>query len=209
MKKSRYYIFATIGIVFAIIIAFACNKDNDNHTYPNNNSVATNASIIENDIDKIMYQEYQNYLKSHNEKGPGKWWRWLKAHAGVGPYLINGQLIHCGFNLPCGECPGICSSFKSDPLVPGSPFLSQKEYDDGIRLLQMAIYNDSTFGMTFIQPDLTWNDTFYVSQSFFIGTDASNLFNKDSVIILEGQYPISYSHSHNGSTVVAVKTVKN
>jgi len=206
MKKIKYYIFAITGVIFAIIIAIACNKENDNQINNQKNVNSSNTTVLENDIDKIMYQEYQNYLMKPDEKGPAQWWKWLKAHSGVGPYVIGGQVIHCGLNLPCGECPGICLNLDYDPLVPGSQFLSEDDYEAGIRLLQMAYYNDSTFGMTFIHPDITWNDTFYVSQSFFIGSAASNLFNRDSVIILNGNYPVTYSHSQNGSTIIKVRT---
>jgi hypothetical protein len=162
------------------------------------------------DVDEIMLNAYRQHIGNGN-KGPVQWWKWLVAHSGVGPYWVNGLPVHCGFNLPCGECPGFCAVAisKGDAnLTPvNSDYLvNDKNYEDGERLIQMAYYSDSLFGITFIHRDLTYYDTLYVMEEFYIGDAASELFNKDSVIILPGIYPLTYSHSDNGSSVIRVRT---
>lgn len=45
-----------------------------------------------------------------------------------------------------------------------------------------------------------------MNNELFIEDSASGLWNMDSVIILPGLYPVTYSHSSNGSTVINVRT---
>ena len=117
----------------------------------------------------------------------------------------------CHMNLPCGDCPGIClpcekSTSEIFYSVPYDYQLTKEEYNDGCRLLQMALLNDSTMAMTMINNDLVYQDTVYFFRDVYIGDLASSIFGKDSVIILQGNYPVSYTHSQNGTTVIDVRT---
>jgi len=213
MKKIQSILFsAVITIIIAVlVIVISCSKQDDSRSIPQNtqeNILPTSNSDF--DVDQIMLNAYKEHLYN-NSKGPVQWWRWLVAHSGVGPYLINGQLIHCGLNLPCGECPGICFGNTTkgvDNLIPvNSDYLiSADDYADGERLIQMAYYSDTLFGITFIHQDFAYYDTLYVMEEYYIGDAASELFDRDSVIILPGRYPLTYSHSDNGSTVICVRT---
>jgi hypothetical protein len=215
MKKFESVVFVVaLTILIAVFaIAISCSKQDDNKPIPQytqEDSFSYPNSGF--DIDQIMLDAYKDHLND-NSKGPVKWWKWLVAHSGVGPYLINGQIYHCGLNLPCGECPGLCFHAKKGEgnLAPvnSDHIISEKDYDDGERLIQMADYSDTLFGITFIHQDLTYNDTLFVMDEFYIGDAASEVFNRDSVIILPGIYPLTYSHSDNGSTVIRVRTYNN
>ncbi len=213
MKKFKSVVFVVaLTITIAVFaIAISCSKQDDNKPIPQNTQEDSfSYSNSGFDIDQIMLDAYKDHL-NNNSKGPVQWWKWLVAHSGVGPYLINGQIIHCGLPLPCGECPGLClggTTKGTDNLIPVSSdyLVSDDDYDDGERLIQMAFYSDTLFGITFIHQDLTYYDTLNVMEEFYIGDVASELFNRDSVIILPGRYPLTYSHSDNGSTVIRVRT---
>ncbi len=126
----------------------------------------------------------------------------IKAHTGT--HLFE----NCPGNNPCGPCPGICLLSKDsyDVFVPVEEdySLTRNEYEDGDRLLQIALLNDSVMAISFINNNFTIDGVFYVPEDFMIGESASNLFGKNTIKVLEGEYPVSYTHGKNGTTLVHV-----
>ncbi len=110
--------------------------------------------------------------------------------------------------MSCGPCAGIClnASKSSDIFIPvdESDGISSEDYEDGQRLFQIALFNDTVLGFSFTHKDLVYNDSLYIPKNFNIGGSASELFEKDSIIVLQGVYPVSFTHGRNGSTVVDV-----
>lgn len=204
MKKIAFLIIALTSLVTLYILS--CSKKEDDMTPPKEFAVEKPIELQSRDIDKLILFHYNEYLKNNpNSKGVfDSIWKWLVAHAGV--WMFG----DCGLNLPCGPCPGICISIRSD----GNVFLpvdedyrlSDQKYEEGMRLIQLALFNDSIMGLTVLHSGLVYNDTIFVKNNFFIGPDASNIFAKDSIFVLKGNYPVSYSHGRNGTTLLNVKT---
>lgn len=131
-------------------------------------------------------------------------WKWIKVR--VGTHLFN----NCTGNNPCGPCPGICIKLNAEDaevfnMVNEDYCLTRSEYDDGERLMQGALLDDTTLALTFIHSDFTINDILYIPEEFKIGNSASGAFMRRTITILEGEYPISYTHGMNGTTLVRVK----
>ena len=58
--------------------------------------------------------------------------------------------------------------------------------------------------LTFVHSDLTINDILYIPENFNVGTSLANSYRKQTITVLEGEYPVSYTHSRNGTTLVRV-----
>ncbi len=135
----------------------------------------------------------------------GKIWKWVVAHAGT--HLFD----DCEGDLPYGPCPGICFNTNSPDSYPIMPYEESKgflreDYADGNRLMQVALFNDSTLGISFTHDDLIYKDSLYIYENFNLGEAVSEMFKKDSIIMLKGVYPVSFSHGRNGATIVNVIT---
>ena len=206
VMKKYYFIF--ISIIIALYI-YSCHKDeiNDEILNPDsprecsNNSYSTKLSNSE-EIDAYLtiYYEKHKYDRIEFQNR----WKWMKVR--VGTHLFN----NCTGNNPCGPCPGICFKLNEDSsevfnIVNDDYTLTRGEYNDGGRLMQGALLNDTIMALTFIHTDFTFNDVLYIPKDFEIGSSAANSFAKHKIIVLEGEYPVSYTHSRNGTTLVRVK----
>ncbi|MCF8307665.1 MAG: hypothetical protein K9I68_01515 [Bacteroidales bacterium] len=141
---------------------------------------------------------YYQQAQKNTSRGPFEdIWNWMVSHAGV-----HGDR---SYDLPCGPCPGICIGIRFTP-VDDDYLLTQEEYENGKRLLEIGFFNDSTLGVNFKHKGFVENDTLFVDQDYNIGDEASELYNKDSIIIEKGAYPVTYSQSKNGSTIVDIKS---
>jgi|AntRauTorcE11898_2_1112593.scaffolds.fasta_scaffold07692_1 hypothetical protein len=178
------------------LIFYSCEKENSTYEQKENH-FNENTIPRSNEVDNLM-NYYYNQSQNTTTKGPFEdIWNWLKAHAGV-----QGD---CPFDLPCGDCPGICISWKFTP-VEDDYLLTKEEYENGERLIEIGFYNDTTLGIHFHHKGFVSNDTLFVDQDYNIGDDAAALYAKDSIIIEDGAYPVSYSQSSNGSTIVDIKS---
>jgi hypothetical protein len=193
-----------VFVIFGLITLKSCSKD-ETKTDTQINSENTGINKFSSVDEKLTY--YFGELSKKQQKSIFQnIWKWLVAHAGTNMF---GNICH--MNLPCGDCPGICIPLSKSTSeifysVPEDYQLTQQEYTDGCRLLQMALLNDSIMAMTLVNDDLVYQDTVYIFRDVFIGDLASTTFQKDSVILLQGHYPVSYTHSKNGTTVVDVRT---
>jgi hypothetical protein len=208
--KTKNYIIIYIIIAFSslVLIWVSCSKDSDVESA----KIQINQPPIQdysssNTIDKQLafyYAEYQNTNKSW----VGNIWRWIIAHAGTSQNPPGTP--QCGGTNSCGPCPGFCvnGSKSSDLFIPVEEtyVLTTEMYANGERLLQIALFNDTIMGMTFVQSDFVSVDSLIISDSLSIGNSASSLFNKSSITILPGAYPVSFTHSRNGSTIVNVRS---
>ncbi len=133
-----------------------------------------------------------------------KIWHWFVAHAGT---TMWGD---CGLQLPCGWCPGFClatlSSNNAFIPVADNFQIPEEDYKNGDRLIELALLNDSIMEINIINSDLVYNDTLFVYNDFNIGINASAVFEKDSIIVKKGNYPVTYKYGSNGNTILHVKT---
>lgn len=82
--------------------------------------------------------------------------------------------------------------------------LTEQEYSEGARLIQLALFNDSIMGITFLHKDFLLDGVLSVPENFKIGDEASTLFGKKSIIVRQGEYNASFMTSVNGTTLVNV-----
>lgn len=130
-------------------------------------------------------------------------WKWIKVR--IGTHLFD----NCTGSNPCGPCPGICFKSRDDSsdifnLVEDDYCLTRSEYNDGERLMQAALLNDTTMALTFVHSDFIINDILYIPENFNVGTSLANSCRKQTITVLKGEYPVSYTHSKNGTTLVHV-----
>lgn len=189
---------------FAASTESDCLHDMEDEQCPNVPEV-TRENI--DDMICFYYHEYVNTLgKSSNTGIIEAIWKWIVAHTGRDPALFE----TCNYSNPCGPCPGICLNSKDGEVfskVSDDYLLSKDEYDDGIRLFQAALFNDTIMGLNFIQSCFVAADgNFYVPEDFSIGSQASAAFGKNDIIIKEGTYPVSCIYSQNGTTLVNVQS---
>lgn len=181
--------------------SYSCSKENENKPNVQNNQPTPSNFQQMNSVDEQLTFYYGEY-QSNSKDIWGKIWKWIKAHSGT--HLFE----NCQGNMECGPCAGFCAvAYKSaDIFIPvnESDGISSEDYAVGERLFQIALFNDTILGFSFIQSDLVYNDSVYFPNDFNIGGSASALFQKDSIIILQGVYPVSFSHGRNGSAVVDV-----
>lgn len=210
MNKKRTVAVLTALIMAAVgVVTFnACKKNNDINTskeiisqsFTNENIYSYNWPTNGYEVDELLEKLYD--LSDNKKDVFQRIWKWMKAH--TGSHLFD----NCSGNNPCGPCPGICLSLKDtdDVFVPVEEDygLTRSEYEDGDRLLQIALLNDSVMAISFINNNFTIDGVFYVPEDFMIGESASNLFGKNTIKVLEGEYPVSYTHSRNGTTLVHV-----
>lgn len=120
---------------------------------------------------------------------------------------------NCTGAYSCGPCAGICINIdKSSNAVADANLtpvvenylLSAEEWDGGARVMQLSQLNDTIMEVTFMHPDLTSNDTLYIPDDMSIGVSAAQEFNKSSIVVKRGKYPLTYSYSSNGTTIVNI-----
>ena len=58
--------------------------------------------------------------------------------------------------------------------------------------------------ITFKMEDVVYNDTLFIFDDIYMGQEVSSVFEKSEIIIKAGAYPVSYSRSYNGTTLVDV-----
>ena len=208
-RKRTFAVLAALIMVAIGVVTFnACKKNNDINTsaemmsqsLTNENNYSYNWPTNGNEVDELLLKLYD---MSYDKEGIfQRIWKWIKAHTGTHLFA------NCPGNNPCGPCPGICllSKDSADVFVPVEEdySLSRSEYEEGDRLLQIALLNDSVMAISFINNNFTIDGVFYVPEDFMIGESASNLFGKNTIKVLEGEYPVSYTHSRNGTTLVHV-----
>ncbi len=199
-KFSITLLFVT-AISFAIIL-ISCSKEDDNIMHAQDEQVTETSYNSERSIDELLTFYYHEY-QSQNKNIFHRIWKWMQAHAGT--HLFE----NCQGNMQCGPCAGVClvaASRTSDIFIPvdESDGISSDDYREGVRHFQIALFNDSILGISFTHDDFVYNDSLHIPEDFNIGGSASVLFEKDSIIVLQGVYPVSYTHSRNGSTIVDV-----
>ncbi len=204
MITKKFIAYFGLTIISLGLIWVSCSKENNSNLTIIENQTTPTISQGDKNVDELLtfyYDEYRN-----NNKSPwGQIWKWMKAHAGT--HLWE----NCIGNMPCGPCPGFCPLFNTksaDLFIPvnESDNISAEEYQDGERLFQIALFNDTIMGFSFTHSDLVYEDSLYIPEDFNIGRSASAIFVKDSIIVLQGVYPVSFTHGRNGSTVVNVKS---
>jgi len=181
----------------------SCSKEDDINSNIQKDQTISTITHVDKNVDELLtfyYEEYQSNSKSIF----GAIWKWMKAH--VGTHLFE----NCQGNMPCGSCAGICfnASNKSDIFTPVDEtyVISNDDYNDGERLCQIALFNDTIMGFSFIHSGYVYNDSLYIPENLNIGNSASALFEKDSIIVLQGVYPVSFTQGRNGSTVVDIRS---
>jgi hypothetical protein len=210
MKTKIISISLSIATVLVIVVAIlSCNKEKiPSETGLNNQNYYSTNQPPSNIDDQIVFYYHELIKNSSQRTIWGKIWKWMKAHSGTS------IPIYCGLKLPCGDCAGMClvaNSRSSDILEPVEDDyrLTQEEYEDGERLIQLCIFNDTLMGMHIMNDDIVTNDTVIITEDFFIGHNASQVLEKDSIIILEGEYPVSYAYGAYGTTLVKYLSLSN
>lgn len=190
---------AIIGIA-TLIFTNSCTKTETKVDSPSisSNSGYNNSMNID---EKITF--YYNAINKKGQKNVfGNIWKWMVAHSGTHLFL------NCQGTMACGPCAGFClyASKSSDLFKPviESYEISSIEYAQGLRLLQIALLNDTILGISFVHEGFAYQDSLTVPENFEIGIGASTLFNKQSIIVQRGVYPVSFTHSKNGTTIVNV-----
>jgi hypothetical protein len=204
MKTKIFIVYFGLTIICFGLIWVSCSKENNSNLNIQENQTTSTISLSDKNVDELLtfyYGEYQGNSKDIW----GKIWKWMKSHTGT--HLFE----NCQGNMPCGPCSGFCAfrdSKSADLFIPvdESDNFSTEEYQDGERLFQIALFNDTIMGFSFTQSDFVYKDSLYIPENFNIGRSASALFVKDSIIVLQGVYPVSFTHGRNGSTVVNVKS---
>lgn len=201
MKKriSKLLVFSIVIVFAAGVVLYSCSKNNESITpiTTAGQNYDQNTGSIDDQI-LFYYYEYQKQNQG-NRSVFKKIWKWIKAHSGV---TMFGD---CGLDLPCGQCPGMCLAVPNNWIpVDDDYIMSQQEYDAGLRLFQVAYYNDSILEINFIHSDLVYHDTCFISRRYNIGSDISSIYEKDSIVLRQGAYPVSYAYSANGTTLVKV-----
>lgn len=199
IKNINLIVYFGIAVIFVGLFWVSCTKENDRNFQENQRT--STISQNEKNVDELLSYYYGEY-QSNSKNIFGKIWKWMVAHSGT--YLFQ----NCQGTMPCGPCAGICLRFsKSSDLfqpVDETYQITPEEYQNGERLFQIALFNDTILGFSFTQSDFVYLDSLYVPKNFNIGGSASELFNKDSIIVRRGVYPVSFSHGRNGSTIVKV-----
>ena len=180
-----------------------------NKTYESEEEYCNNIPEItsENISDMILfyYNEAKQFqIDKSNDGFFERLWKCIVAHTGRQPFY-NGEI--CPFNSACGPCPGFCLNSRDEVFTAVSDdyLLSRSAYDDGERMFQAALFNDSIMGLNFLQMNFTAADNnLYVTEDFSIGSRAAAVFGKSDIIILEGVYPVSFASSKHGTTLVKV-----
>jgi len=194
--KIRLIIFFLFLTSISGTIWYSCSKESESQPIQKDNVTQDNKSV-----DELMMYYYAQSSKDRNVFN--KIWKWISAH--VGTHLFQ----NCNGSSQCGPCPGICIPLtKSSDLftpVDENYQISNQDYLDGERLCQIALFNDSIMGFTFIHDGFVYQDSLYIPKDFDIGSSASALFEKTSIIVKKGTYPVSFSQSRNGSTIVNVE----
>lgn len=168
--------------------------------------------ITQDNINEMILFYYNDYVQSHGRSDdPGifeKIWKWIVAHSGRRSPWYQGE--PCDFTAPCGPCPGFCLKAnerdgENFTVVSDDYLLPNSDYEDGVRLFQAALFNDSIMGLSFVHSNFTSADgKLYIEEDFSIGANAAAAFGKRDIIILEGSYPVSYTYSRNGTTLVKI-----
>jgi|GEM_PF-1373664 len=203
MKTKKLITYFCLAIISLGLFWISCSKENSSNLNYQENQTPPTISHGDKNVDELLtfyYGEYQSNSKSVF----GRIWKWMKAHAGT--HLFE----NCQGTMLCGPCAGIClkANTKSDLFIPvdESDYIPTEDYQDGERLFQIALFNDTIMGFSFTQSDFVYEDSLYIPENFNIGGSASALFAKDSIIVLQGVYPVSFTHGRNGSTVVNVRS---
>lgn len=200
MKKLAFIFI----ILFSVVILVVQCKKEEGQTKISNSEESS--FTYENDVDKRIDFLYAELMKNTHDKSIfQRIWKWMVAHSGV---TMFGD---CGLKLPCGQCPGFCpfaSKDGEDPfkVVSQNYRMSNSEYDDGKRMFEAALFNDSTMAFTFLMPDLVYEDFVYIFENMDLGAGVANEFGKKSIVLKEGGYPVSYSRGSNGTALIDVIT---
>jgi hypothetical protein len=204
MKTKTLIALSFLFVLFISLTIYSCQKKDSNELKTSTTSVSTPKSVD----DQINFY-YQEFLKSH-QNTDNIWQKiraWFIAHTGT--HLFD----NCMGGSNCGPCPGICfNAKKSTSGIPDADFthvadnylLSPAEWDGGGRELELTLFNDTILQVTLIHGDLTANDSLYVPTNLSIGSSAAQVFDMESIIVKAGVYPLTYSQSTNGSTIVDV-----
>jgi len=199
--KNIMYILVIIGMV---LLFSNCTKDTQRDINEQHVSVNTvnYDNIIPSNIDARIEFYYNEMLSKQGGKSIfRKIWKWLVAHSGA---TMFGD---CGLNLSCGSCPGLCPlAIKGNTFTAVSKdyLLSEQDYIEGKRVLEAALFNDSIMAITFKMEDVVYNDTLFIFDDIYMGQEVSSVFEKSEIISKTGAYPVSYSRSYNGTTLVDV-----
>lgn len=212
MKKISFF-----GVIFcSIVLMFnSCNKDTVSISDASSSNVSIYDEIVT--IESIESMLNQIYSNSDNRLKDGwlrRAWDWLVDHTGVSAYFVPGVgVVDCGFNLPCGPCPGMC---LFSGTIDGTP--------TGVDTTsaQNKALGYSTFGLWLIQNENTmeeaimfvfnedvdnyvYHDEFHVSDNVYLSDTLANIIGKSEVLIHKGVYPIVF-HSGSGYTYTVVNS---
>ncbi len=219
--KTHTKILGVVSLIAILtVVIYACNKEKDLSNISETPNLGNNGheeeqclytpEITRENIDKMICFYYDEYVQTHKSNEPGffeRVWKWLIAHTGRNEFFPN---ENCPYSNPCGPCPGICLNARDGEVfgaVSDDYLLSKSEYEDGIRLFQAALFNDSIMGLSFMQSCFVAADgNFYIPEDFSIGSQAAATFGKNEIIILQGIYPVSNAYTQNGTTLVKVQT---
>lgn len=194
-----------LSIIAGVLTLFcSCTKETQDEMKEQQaiNIEATYEQALPSDIDARIDFYYNEMINKHGGKSIfRKIWKWLVAHSGV---TMFGD---CGINLSCGQCPGLCANASKDDsfaVVDKDFLMSEEDYIEGKRLFEAALFNDTIMAITFKMSDLVYNDTLFIFEDIYLGSQVSSSFEKSEIVIKAGSYPVSYSRSYNGTTLVDV-----
>lgn len=199
MLKKSFKIFA---LIFSIaIFTISCNEKVNEIEDKNQLNVEFNEEEIK-DIKNIT-----SYLSSYHNPTKGPWEKikaWILAHSGSDPIGNN-----CTGNHACGPCAGICFTIWSTGSIVEEDYQqTQQDIQDGKSVINIVKIEDNTNKIIIsfdIPSDFVYNENLYVPEDTDLGNDIADEFNRTSLILKKGVYPICYQFNDKGETVIDLK----
>jgi hypothetical protein len=165
-------------IIFSVLI-YSCQKEDPNIKSDNLNET--------NNVTNLEWVNPKDPVLPHI--------LWPKFYVGKGTQPPGST---CGLSLPCGPCSGICVKISWRVTNEGSPGSGEVE-------VLPTLVNDTTLHVIFLGGGIDDGEgNSFVEATHNIGVDASEVFEKDSILIRIGTYPISYEREEYGEVYYKV-----
>lgn len=204
-NKMKYL---ALILPFMFLTLIACNEEQETlvkEEVVNHEKIEQPASGDLKIYDKVEIQEILTSLNS-NSRVSG-WWekvkKWINKHTGT--YTFN----NCPYSNPCGPCPGMCINagvFDGDDN--GSGNISQAAYQAGLRLFGLAIVENQQTGQEKLlfefdqNSEFLYNGNLYFTQDLPFSNKMLGFFNRNSITIKAGIYPVVFNSTGKGETIV-------
>lgn len=211
--KRLILLFGAISLVFiTALVPMSCKKsviEKNEQKLANvdsrNKSNATFTSDQIHSIEEVIsgIKKFKNRVTNNQANWPlwDKIKDWFHDHTGT--YLFQG----CNFPNPCGPCPGLCLSGRFNPTLTEDNYeLDSTELSEGRARFTLSLDDEENkLLIGFIDAGFVYEGDFYLPEDILMSDELVEHYNKSSILLKAGIYPVYYGDETEGETLIDVE----